>query len=123
MGSIGKWNKLYPIMKQAEAIASRLPWNAIGGDDSSVPDMQSILKDVWKDNGIKFDNETVSVALEPGNDGNSSLFVAPRYFRGIGLDEELPAFIEFTDIIEKQMSLYLIIQELDMSLQFCIHNL
>jgi len=102
--SIGKWNKLYPIMKQAEAIASRLPWNAIGGDDSSVPDMQSILKDVWKDNGIKFDNETVSVALEPGNDGNSYLFVAPRYFRGIGLDEELSAFIEFTDIVEKQMS-------------------
>lgn len=104
--SLDKWKKLYPVMKQAEAIAEILPWDAIGGDDTSIPDMQSTLKDLWKDNGIKFDDETVSVALDAanGNDGNSYLFVAPRFFRGIGLDEELPAFLEFSNMVEKQMT-------------------
>ena len=104
--SLAEWKKLYPVMKQAEAIAETLPWDAIGGDDTSIPDMQSTLKDLWKDNGIKFDDETVSVALDAanGNDGNSYLFVAPRFFRGIGLDEELPAFLEFSNMVEKQMT-------------------
>ena len=102
--SLSDWRRLQPIIKEAENIEKILPWRVIGAD-SSVPDMQAKLREAWKDLNIKFDNETIHVDMQGDESGkNSFLFVAPRYFRGIGLDEELPAFLEFCVIAKTQLT-------------------
>lgn len=102
--SLASWRNLQPVIEEAEKISEILPFSVVSGNTVG-PDMQATLKEVkdWK--GIKFDNETVHIDLEVSapNDHNSFLFVAPRYFRGIGLDEELPAYIEFCNIVFTQL--------------------
>jgi len=88
------WNSRYgSVMKFSEEIETYLPWKKEVQENYKSESIEALKKTV------KFDEETVHLEFSPENSSEKSfLFVAPRYFRGIGLDEELSAFFEFCGI-------------------------
>ena len=88
------WINTYKdVIHTAENIESFLQWTT-----SPCTLQFEEYSDLLKAKGA-LGGETISVAFNVPSD--SYLFVAPRYFRGIGMDEELSAFTEYTRLVEK----------------------
>ena len=95
-------------MQQAEKIEQLLSWKGKRGDDSA--EMFSVEKLAGLSDRFDLTAETVHIDLLQESlkvlgsasieqNQRSFVFVAPRYFRGIGLDEELSAYLEFCNIV------------------------
>jgi len=93
--------RFHTTMTMAEAVESLLSWKqteAVGAiSDDTLVQLEAKTS--------LFKNETVSLSFAPPHNTGppSFLFVAPRYFRGIGMEEELSAFLEFSQIISSQL--------------------
>jgi len=96
------WNNRYgPVMKFAEKIETFLPWKKEVQEKYKADAVEELKK------SIKFDEEIVHLEFSPENTFEKSfLFVTPRYFRGIGLAEELSAFLEFCGIFSTLLEKY-----------------
>lgn len=92
--NIKVWKASYKdVVLAAENIETFLQWQ------SERPTLQfEAYASLLKEKGV-LGGETISVAFNVPSD--SFLFVAPRYFRGIGMDEELSAFNEYTRLVQK----------------------
>ena len=95
------WENDYrDIMITAEKLESLLPWKSIRSEDYNEEALD-IVKNL-----AAFDQETVHVDFiedEGAEKGSKSmLLVAPRYFRGIGLNEELSAFLEYSRVVSSE---------------------
>lgn len=95
------WDNDYrDLMTTAEELESLLPWKAIRAESSNEEALDMVKK------LAAFDEETVHVDFiedEGAEKGSKSmLLVAPRYFRGIGLNEELSAFLEYSRVVSNE---------------------
>lgn len=65
-----------------------------------------------------FKAETVHLDFNPGTvSGTGFLFVAPRYFRGIGLSEELTAYLEFSRLVSESLQPLMLAAGIEFSLK------
>lgn len=77
-------NKYKTVLEFAEKLNSALPWTTALEERPSVEGLERFSKQV------PLRNETVTLDFEEPSVANSSfLYVTPRFFRGIGMDEEL----------------------------------
>ena len=72
------------MVAAAEEIESNLKWMETFEHDDILEYCATMKKD-----GI-LSGETITINFD--NNSDTLLFVAPRYFRGIGMDEELVSF-------------------------------
>jgi hypothetical protein len=95
------WKGYKPVMQNAEKIEAALPWRGVPPQLITSEGLTRIGR------LANFKGETVHVDLvapEPASAAGYML-VLPRYFRGIGLDEELSAFLEFCRIVARDAKL------------------
>merc|ERR1711991_293916 len=86
--NIEQWKTSYKkVVTTAEEVKANLKWEEGFEHDDVLADCATMRK-----NG-GLGGETVTINFE--NNTDTFLFVAPRYFRGIGMDEELSAFLEY----------------------------
>ena len=87
-------------MLMAEEIKGCIEW---GQPDDDKVELQDRVTEAFRMSGwFKGDCPSVPFAhAEHDNASKSYLFIAPRYFRGIGMDEELSAFNEFSQAVTK----------------------
>jgi hypothetical protein len=93
------WEERYArTFMLAEGIQDVLPWKK-----KAAQDEQALFNSLRK--GGALTKETVSLSFIPSTPGNTRnfLFVAPRFFRGLGNDEELSAFIEYAKMVESHV--------------------
>merc|ERR1712167_59151 len=86
------------VMELAENLQDLLPWNKISAETYLEDAMNALAKKAG------FAEETVHVDFVDESKGmvkKSILVVCPRYFRGISLDEELSAFLEYSRIVRQ----------------------
>jgi hypothetical protein len=77
-------NKYKTVLEFAEKLNSVLPWTTALEERPSIEGLERFSKQV------PLRNETVTLDFEEPSVANSSfLYVTPRFFRGIGMDEEL----------------------------------
>jgi hypothetical protein len=80
-------NKYKTVLEFAEKLDSVLPWTTSLEERPSVEGLEQFAQQVL------LRNETVTLDFEKQSVADSSfLYVTPRFFRGIGMDEELVRF-------------------------------
>lgn len=92
--NVKMWRASYKdVVLTAEEIESYLKWKT-APSTLQFEEFASLLQEQSALGG-----ETISITFDVPTD--SFLFVAPRYFRGIGMDEELSAFTEYSRLVQK----------------------
>jgi hypothetical protein len=96
--ALSRWPRLRYAMQLAEQIESVLPWKNVENKQEFNIERLAALESVYS-----LQDETVHIDLKISNEhapnSRSFVFVAPRYFRGIGSSEEITAFLEFSRIV------------------------
>ena len=94
---VKRWRTEYKkVTQSAEEIESNLEWvNKFNNED-----INKFCATLKKEGVLR--GETITVNFDTTND--TFIFVAPRFFRGVGMDEELSAFMEYFRSVRNMLS-------------------